>query len=157
MGPDLPRSARLLHGPIEPHDAHRTSQDERALPGAEPRGAPVPSQTVAYERLRELDKGRYTFGAAKQRRSVAERPQGVLGRLRADRPGQYVVLDTTPLDVFAMEPLTGRWVNTELTVAMDLYSRCILGLILRPISTTAQDVAAVLFQVVTPQSSGPAE
>src|SRR5699024_8463746 len=82
-------------------------------------GAPVPSQSVAYERLRELDKGRYTFGAAKQRRSVAERPQGVLGRLRADRPGQYVVLDTTRLDVFAMEPVTGRWVNTELTVAMD--------------------------------------
>ena len=118
-------------------------------------GAPLPSEPVAYRRLRELDKGRYTFGAAKQRRSVAERPQGVLGRLRADRPGQYVVLDTTPLDVFAMEPLTGRWVNTELTVAMDLYSRCILGLILRPISTTAQDVAAVLFQVVTPQSWGP--
>lgn len=118
-------------------------------------GAPLPSEPVAYRRLRELDKGRYTFGAAKQRRSVAERPQGVLGRLRADRPGQYVVLDTTPLDVFAMEPLTGRWVNTELTVAMDLYSRCILGLILRPISTTAQDVAAVMFQVVTPQSWGP--
>lgn len=118
-------------------------------------GAPVPSQTVAYERLRELDKGRYTFGAAKQRRSVAERPQAVLGRLRADRPGQYVVLDTTPLDVFAMEPVTGRWINTELTVAMDLYSRCILGLVLRPISTTAQDVAAVMFQVVTPQTWGP--
>lgn len=115
----------------------------------------VPSRAVAYRRLRELDKGRYTFGAAKQRRSVAERPDGVLGRLRADRPGQYVVLDTTPLDVFAMEPVTGRWINTELTVAMDLYSRCILGLILRPISTTAQDVAAVMFQVVTPQSWGP--
>ncbi|MGP5386609.1 hypothetical protein [Brachybacterium tyrofermentans] len=115
----------------------------------------VPSRAGAYRRLRELDKGRYTFGAAKQRRSVAERPGGVLGRLRADRPGQYVVLDTTPLDVFAMEPVTGRWINTELTVAMDLYSRCILGLILRPISTTAQDVAAVMFQVVTPQTWGP--
>ncbi|MGP5683493.1 transposase [Brachybacterium alimentarium] len=115
----------------------------------------VPSRAVAYRRLRELDKGRYTFGAAKQRRSVAERPQGVLGRLRADRPGQYVVLDTTRLDVFAMEPITGRWINTELTVAMDLYSRCILGLVLRPISTTAQDVAAVMFQVVTPQTWGP--
>ncbi|MGP5641467.1 transposase [Brachybacterium tyrofermentans] len=118
-------------------------------------GAPLPSEPVAYRRLRELDKGRYTFGAAKQRRSVAERPQGVMGRLRADRPGQFVVLDTTPLDVFAMEPVTGRWLNTELTVAMDLYSRCILGLVLRPISTTAQDVAAVLFQVVTPQTWGP--
>lgn len=119
-----------------------------------PHGA-LPSRAVAYRRLGELDKGRYTFGPAKQRRSVAERPQGVLGRLRADRPGQFVVLDTTPLDVFAMEPITGRWINTELTVAMDLYSRCILGLVLRPISTTAQDVAAVMFQVVTPQTWGP--
>lgn len=119
-----------------------------------PDGA-VPSRAVAYKRLRELDKGRYTFGAAKQRRSVAERPQGVMGRLRADRPGQYVVLDTTRLDVFAMEPLTNRWVNTELTVAMDLYSRCILGLALRPISTKSHDVAAVLYQVVTPQTWGP--
>jgi len=118
-------------------------------------GAPVPSQSVAYERLRELDKGRYTFGAAKQRRSVAERPQGVLGRLRADRPGQYVVLDTTRLDVFAMEPVTGRWVNTELTVAMDLYSRCVLGLVLRALSTKSQDVAGVLYQVITPQHWGP--
>ncbi|MCI4013038.1 TnsA-like heteromeric transposase endonuclease subunit [Brevibacterium sp. ZH18] len=83
-----------------------------------------PTRAAAYRRLHELDKGRYTFGAAKQRRSVAERPQGHMGRLRADRPGQYVVLDTIRLDVFAMEPITGRWLNTELTVAMDLYSRC---------------------------------
>ncbi|WNB85790.1 DDE-type integrase/transposase/recombinase [Cellulomonas sp. ATA003] len=87
---------------------------------------------------------------------MAERPEGVLGRLRADRPGQYVVLDTTRLDVFAMEPVTGRWLNTELTVAMDLYSRCVLGLALRAVSTTAQDVAAVLFQMVTAQHWGPA-
>jgi putative transposase len=114
-----------------------------------------PSRSVGYRRIRELDKGRYTFGAAKQRRSVAERPQGHMGRLRADRPGQYVVLDTTRLDVFAMEPITGRWLNTELTVAMDLYSRCILGMVLRAVSTTAQDVATVLYQVVTPQHWGP--
>lgn len=118
-------------------------------------GARVPSKSVAYKRLRELDRGRYTFGAAKQRRSVAARPQGAMGRLRADRPGQYVVLDTTKLDVFAREPITGNWLNTELTVAMDLYSRCVLGLVLRPVSTTAQDVASVLYQVVTPQHWGP--
>lgn len=118
-------------------------------------GGAVPSQASAYRRIKELDKGRYTFGAAKQRRSVAERPAGVLGRLRADRPGQYVVLDTTRLDVFAMEPVTGRWVNTELTVAMDLYSRCVLGLVLRAVSTKSQDVAGVLYQVITPQHWGP--
>lgn len=118
-------------------------------------GKNAPSRSVGYRRIRELDKGRYTFGAAKQRRSVAERPQGRMGRLIADRPGQYVVLDTTRLDVFAMEPVTGRWLNTELTVAMDLYSRCILGMVLRAVSTTAQDVASVLYQVVTPQHWGP--
>lgn len=118
-------------------------------------GARVPSRSVAYKRLRELDRGRYTFGTAKHRRSVAARPQGAMGRLRADRPGQYVVLDTTKLDVFAREPITGNWLNTELTVAMDLYSRCVLGLVLRPVSTTAQDVSSVLYQVVTPQHWGP--
>ena len=92
----------------------------------------VPSTSVAYRRLEELDKGRYTFGVAKQRRSVAKRPTGVLGRLRADRPGQYVLLDSYRLDVFAMEPVTLRWVNTELTVAMDLFDRRVTGLRLRP-------------------------
>ena len=114
----------------------------------------VPSSSVAYLRLDELDKGRYTFGAAKQRRSAAKRPTGVLGRLRADRPGQYVLLDSYRLDVFAMEPVTLRWVNTELTVAMDLYDRRITGLRLRPIAARSPDVASVLFQTVTPQTWG---
>ncbi|MGI3786425.1 MAG: hypothetical protein ACRYG2_37250 [Janthinobacterium lividum] len=52
----------------------------------------VPSSAVAYRGLVELDHGRCTFGAAKQRRSVAKRPTSVLGRLRADWPGQYVLL-----------------------------------------------------------------
>jgi putative transposase len=114
----------------------------------------VPSGSVAYLRLDELNKGRYTFGAAKQRRSVAKRPTGVLGRLRADRPGQYVLLDSNRLDVFAMEPVTLRWVNTELTVAMDLYDRRVTGLRLRPIAARSPDVASVLFQPVTPQTWG---
>lgn len=118
-----------------------------------PDGRP-PSPAVAYRRLDELAKGRYAFGPAKQRRSVAKRPTGVLGRLRADRPGQYVLLDSYRLDVFAMEPVTLRWVNTELTVAMDLYDRCITGLRLRPVAARSPDVASVLFQTVTPQTWG---
>ncbi len=114
----------------------------------------VPSASVAYRRLAELDKGRYTFGAAKQRRSVGNRPTGVLGRLRADRPGQYVLLDSYRMDVFAMEPVTLRWVNTELTVAMDLYDRRVTGLRLRPVAAQSPDVASVLFQTVTPQTWG---
>jgi hypothetical protein len=77
---------------------------------------PVPSRTVEYELLRELGKGTNAFtGSTKGKRSIANRPQGAYGRLRAARPGEYVVLDTNRLDVFAMEPVTCRWVQAEIT------------------------------------------
>lgn len=110
---------------------------------------PIPSRATAHRRLTELSKGRHAFGSAKQRRSVADRPAGPFGRLRATRPGEYVVLDTTPLDVYAMEAATGRWLPVELTVAQDLYTRCILGLRLTAVSTRSADVANVLFQCTT--------
>lgn len=117
-------------------------------------GGQVPSKTVAYARVGELDRGRYTFGEAKQRRSVAKRPQGVLGQLRPTRPGEYVLMDGYMLDVFAMEPVTMRWVNTELTVAMDLYDRSLKGIRLRPVAAKSADVAGVLLQCLTPQQWG---
>jgi len=110
---------------------------------------PVPSRTAGYELLRELDRGTSAFtGSTKGKRSIADRPQGAYGRLRATRPGEYVVLDTNRLDVFAMEPVTCRWVQAELTVAMDLYSRCVTGLRLTAVSTKSIDVAGVLFETI---------
>ena len=53
-----------------------------------------------------------------------------------------MLLDTTRLDVFAMDPVTLRWVQAELTAAMDLYDRCVTGLRLTPVSTKAVDAAA---------------
>lgn len=109
----------------------------------------IPKRTTAYELLRELTRGTNAFdGSTKGKRSIAQRPQGVYGKLRATRPGEYVILDTNSLDVYAMEPVTCRWVRGELTVAMDLYSRCICGLRLTPVSTKSVDVAGVLFETV---------
>nr|WP_246279667.1 integrase core domain-containing protein [Psychromicrobium silvestre] len=48
-----------------------------------------------------------------------------------------------------MEPVTHRWVSVELTIALDLYSRCVPGLRLSPVSTRSADVAAVLFEVIS--------
>ena len=116
---------------------------------------PVPRRTRAYEALTELTRGTNAFiGATKQKRSIARRPSGTYGRLRATRPGEYLLLDTTPLDVFAMEPLTLRWVSVELTIALDLYTRCIAGLRLSPVSTKAVDAALVLYEAITPDSGG---
>lgn len=114
---------------------------------------PVPARSAGYEMLARLSRGTNAFdGATKGKRSIANRPQGVYGRLRATRPGEYVLLDTTPLDVFAMEPVTCRWVQAELTVAMDLYTRCICGLCLTPVSTKAVDVAGVLYETLRPRT-----
>jgi transposase InsO family protein len=111
-----------------------------------------PARTVGYELLRELARGTNAFeGSTKGKRSIADRPPEVYGRLRATRPGEYVLLDTTRLDVFAMEPVTCQWVQCELTAAMDLYDRCICGLRLTPVSTKALDVAGVLYETVHPR------
>lgn len=117
--------------------------------------APIPSQATAYRRLAVLTKGTNAVsGSAAGRRSIAERPQGVYGRLRATRPGEYLILDTQDLDVFAMEPVTCRWVRAQLTVAQDLFDRQILGLTVTAVSTKAVDVAGVLFEAVTGRGSG---
>lgn len=116
---------------------------------------PIPAKTTAYRRLGELAKGTNAVsGSAKARRSIADRPQGVYGRLRATRPGEYLILDTQDLDLFAMEPVTCRWVRAQLTVAQDLFDRQILGLKVTPVSTKALDVAGVLFEAVTGRSPG---
>ncbi len=110
-----------------------------------------PSRSAAYKILDELSRGRATFsGSTKRKRSNANRPLAPYGRLHASRPGQYVFMDTTPLNVFAVAPVTGKWVCADLTVAMDLYSRCILGLRLTPGSTKSIDVAGVLMEACQP-------
>ncbi|MFC5665955.1 helix-turn-helix domain-containing protein [Kitasatospora misakiensis] len=121
--------------------------EERHGPGE----VPLPSRATAYRRLEALAHGTNAVsGSAKARRSIAERPRGVYGRLRATRPGEYVVLDTQDLDVYAMEEVTCRWVKTQLTVAQDLFTRCIVGLRVTAVSTRAVDVAQVLFEAVAP-------
>ena len=115
--------------------------DELHGAGAVPR----PSAATAYRRLAGLARGTNAVsGSAKGRRSIADRPKGAYGRLRAMRPGEYAILDTQDLDVFAMEPVTCRWVRTQLTVVQDLFTRCITGLRVTPVSTKAVDVAGVL-------------
>ena len=111
---------------------------------------PVPKPTRARALLREITKGTSAFGGTKAKREIAGRPAAPYGRLRATRPGEYLLLDTTRLDVFAMDPVTLRWVQAELTAAMDLYDRCVTGLRLTPVSTKAVDAAAVLFESVKP-------
>ena len=111
----------------------------------------IPGRTTAYKALGALDRGRSTFnGSTKRKRSNANRPQGAYGEICPTHPGEYVLMDTTPLNVFALSPVTGKWVSVDLTFAMDLYSRCVLGLRLSPGSTKSVDVAGVLVESLYP-------
>ena len=113
-----------------------------------------PSRATAYRELERLEKRHPLFGGTtKRNREIAERPRRRYGKLRPSRPGECVILDTTPLDVFALDPKTLKWVRVELTVAMDWYTRCIVGLRLTPVSTKAVDAAAVMYQIMRPNAA----
>ena len=115
----------------------------------------APSRPVAYRILAQLENRYPLFRlSTKRNRDIAGRPGGVYGKLRPTRPGEFLLMDTTRLDVFALDPLTLRWVQAELTVAMDWYTRCITGLRLTPVSTKSVDVAAVLYQSFRPRPAG---
>jgi len=111
----------------------------------------LPSESAAYLALHEMDRGRNTLrGSTARKRSNANRPQGAYGKTFASRPGEFVLLDTTPLNVFALNPVDGRWVRVDMTFALDLYSRCMLGMRLTPVSTKSIDIAAVLIEAMMP-------
>lgn len=113
---------------------------------------PQPSRATAFRVLAQLEVAHPLFRlGARRNREIAARPAGVYGKLRPTRPGEYLLMDSTRLDVFALDPLTLRWVQAELSVGMDWYSRCITGIRLTPVSTKAVDVAAVLYQCFRPR------
>jgi transposase InsO family protein len=113
----------------------------------------VPKRWKAMQAMRELTRGTNALkGSTQSKRSIANRPDAPYGRLVATRPGEYLLLDTTTLDVFAMDPLTLRWVGIELTIAVDLFSRCVVALRLSPVSTKAVDASLVLFEAISPDS-----
>jgi transposase InsO family protein len=114
----------------------------------------LPSPATAYRILERLELTQPLFRQSSKRvRDIAARPDRPYGQLHPSRPGEYLLMDTTPLDVYAMDPHTLKWVGVELTVAMDWYSRCITGVRLSP-TTKSVDVAAVLYQSFHPVPAG---
>ena len=113
-----------------------------------------PPRSTAYKILANLNRKHRVFDLSTRRtRDIADRPKHPYRRLHPSRPGHYVLIDTTRLDTFGLDSLTGKWVQCELTVAMDWYSRCIVGLTLTPVSTNAQDASQVLFECFRPRQA----
>lgn len=108
-----------------------------------------PPRSTFNRKLNELARGRGTFGvAAKARRSIANRPETPYRRFRATRPGEYVLIDSSRYDVYAIDPGSGHWITLELTIALDLYTRSIVAWRYTPKSAKGVDAALILHDIV---------
>ena len=116
----------------------------------------IPSRATAYRDLAKLEKKHPTLRlSTKRNRDIADRPQKAYGKLHATRPGEYIVMDCTNLDVFAIDPHTRKPVGCKLTAALDWYSRCLTGLRLTPVGAKSFDVASVLYETFRPLPAKP--
>jgi transposase InsO family protein len=115
---------------------------------------PLPSRSTVYRVFHDLEGGRHTFGSAVRRRSNANRPAAPFTVTAAQRPGEIVQIDTTPLDVMAVldDGVTGR---PELTITLDVATRTIGAAVLRPEGTKAVDAAVLLARMLVPEPMRP--
>jgi hypothetical protein len=130
-------------------------------------GRLLPSRATFYrlvERIGiECGTGKDT---ARRRADDSNRPEPPFTRAMAIAPGEQVQIDTTQLDVLAIDE-TGKAVSVELTAAIDVVTRSILAAIIRPKSsgtktapnsrrhagraTKAVDALLLLAEMCTPQ------
>ncbi|PJI55374.1 hypothetical protein CTI14_05450 [Methylobacterium radiotolerans] len=62
-----------------------------------------------------------------------------------------VVIDTSPLDAFALDSYSLDWVSVQLTVAYDLHTRSLIAWRFTPRSTKGVDVVMLLYDLLRPK------
>lgn len=113
----------------------------------------MPARATFYRLVERVAAGRHTFGSAPTRRSLAQRPDGPFGSVPALRPGEWMPIDSTPLDVRVVLD-DGTIDRAELTMMVDVATRTIPAAVLRP-TTKAVDAALLLARAVTPEPMRP--
>ncbi|MFD3935841.1 transposase [Streptomyces sp. NPDC058611] len=117
--------------------------------------AKIPSQTSFNRYVSLLLPGRYTTGAATTRASVANRPDAHYRPIIASRPGELVMIDTSWLDVRAYDPDTDTVASVDLTIAIDVCTRSLLGWRLVPKGTKGVDAGMVIADSMLPEPMRP--
>lgn len=90
-------------------------------------------------------------GIAASRRSANNRPPASMRRRMTTRPGELVLFDTTKANVWVSDPRTGKAYRPEITIAMDHYTRAIVGMSIS-VLTSGIGVALCLADVLRPKS-----
>ncbi|QCD53512.1 transposase [Streptomyces hawaiiensis] len=119
-----------------------------------PGAVEVPPVTTFNRLVHALADGHGLLGSAAQQRRRTSRPAPPFTPTVALRPGELVMLDSTPLDVLVVlaEGVTG---SVELSIALDVATRSICAAVVRPVGTRSVDAAVLLAQMVTPMRMRP--
>ncbi|WP_416960040.1 transposase [Streptomyces sp. Agncl-13] len=114
---------------------------------------PVPKTFNRY--VAALLPGRYTTGQATTRQSVENRPGGHYRPITAGRPGELMMIDTSWLDVRAYDPVEDVVFSVDLTIAIDVCTRSLLGWRLVPKGTKGVDAGLVIADAMMPEPMRP--
>jgi hypothetical protein len=113
----------------------------------------MPPSTTFYRLVNRLAAGRHTFGSAPTRRSLAQRPDGPFGAVTVVRPGEWLMVDSTALDVRVVLD-DGTVDRADLTWMIDVATRTIPAAVLRP-TTKSVDASLLLARCLTPEPMRP--
>ncbi|MGW0737109.1 hypothetical protein [Streptomyces sp. NPDC002851] len=114
-------------------------------------GVKVPQESTFNRLVKALADPRELPGRPARTATV---PGGPYTPTRALRPGEMVQVDTTRLDVMAVDE-RGRAARPELTIAVDVATRSILAAVLRPEGTKAVDAALLLAEMAVSHPARP--
>ncbi len=114
---------------------------------------PMPSRATFYRLMSHMDRGRRNFASEASRRVSVNRPNRPFTPVTALRPGEDVPIDTNKLDIMCRYA-DGVVRRAELTMAVDVATRSIVGGIIAP-TTKAVDAAAVLARMLVPEPMRP--
>jgi transposase InsO family protein len=156
------RVVAALHQVLKEHRDKSNVTDKRLIALTEQRvqdlypGEKIrfPSSQTMYRILAREHRGRAPK-SAKRRRNDANRPRTPYRHQVSTRPGEFVLIDSTPFDAFALDPVTFKWIQLQLTIAIDLFSRSIVGWRFTPVSTKAVDAALLLYDIIRPKLMQP--
>jgi transposase InsO family protein len=113
------------------------------------------SDHTLRQRLKALGRPRGFFLTAKQRRQHAVRPDTPYYHKHAERPGEFVLIDATTTNVWALDDDTGEPVRVDLLASIDLFSRCVPAARITPRNTNRVDAALLLRDMVMPKLMRP--
>lgn len=121
------------------------------------RSSGVPEDEMpSYETYRRILVERFGPTGARQKYRVTQEATPTQGQpVIATRPGQIVFLDTNSFDVLVRDGLFGLPVEAKLTLALDVYTRSIVGFRFTLVSDKSVDVAMVIRDVMMPMPMRP--